>query len=250
MEVKTGNNLRPLTPASPHLQSRFLAPPKEETAMLQYVILGCGPAGRAAAQEIRARDPKARVTLVTREFTPFYLRPALADYVAGALSRSELVQQETAILGDPGVEVRAGARVYRLFPHESRVLLSDGTSLYFDRLLVATGSNPRLDGYALRLRNKVHTLASFADAVRIARMGLAKDAWVLVSGEGHTGLESVRAFAKRGCRVIYLTSHTRFWSPRSSVSRSEILQKLVKEKVEVLFDEAVLDILDVNGCLE
>ncbi|WP_461394912.1 FAD-dependent oxidoreductase, partial [Deferrisoma sp.] len=51
--------------------------------MRQYVILGTGPAGTAAAETIRAEDPKARITMVSREFTPFYLKPALADYVAG-----------------------------------------------------------------------------------------------------------------------------------------------------------------------
>ena len=215
--------------------------------MRQYVILGCGPAACAAAREVRVQDPRGRVTLVSREFTPFYLRPALADFVAGTVGHAALVQQDPEILEDPGIEVRAGCRVYRVFPHESRVLLSDGTSLYFDRLLLATGAAPRLADYAARLRNKVTTLSCLADAVRIARAGLECDAWVLVSGEGHAGLEAVRAFAQRGNRVIYLTTHTRLWNPRSSVARSEVLQKLLKEKVEVLFDEAVLDLLDLNG---
>ncbi|MBI5014008.1 MAG: FAD-dependent oxidoreductase [Deltaproteobacteria bacterium] len=215
--------------------------------MRQYVILGCGPAGRAAAAEVRSLDGTAKVTLVSREFTPFYLRPALADLVAGSLGRGAVVLQEPEIQGDPAIEIRAGSRVYRLFPHESRVLLSDGTSLYFDRLLLATGAGPRLAGYAARLRNKVHTLASLADAVRISHAGLARDALVLVAGEGHTGLEAVRAFARRGNRVVYLTGHTRFWKPGAAVSRSEVLHKLVSEKIEVLFDEAVMDILDLNG---
>jgi NADPH-dependent 2,4-dienoyl-CoA reductase/sulfur reductase-like enzyme len=215
--------------------------------MRQYVILGCGPAGRAAAREVRREDPKGQVTLVSREFTPFYLRPALADYVAGTIGRRELTVQDPDLNADPGVQVRAGARVYRLFPHESRILLSDGTSLYFDRLLLATGSTPRLSDYAARLRNKVHTLSNFSDAVRITRASLARDGWVLVSGEGHTGLEVVRAFVKRGCRVVYLTTHTRFWNPRSRLARADVLQRLLSEKVEVLFDEAVLDVLDLNG---
>jgi len=215
--------------------------------MKQYVILGCGPAGRAAARRIRHEDPAGQVTLVSREFTPFYLRPALADYVAGSVGRRELVVPDPDLNADAGVHVRAGARVYRLFPHESRVLLSDGASLYFDRLLLATGATPRLSDYAARLRNKVHTLASFSDAVRITRASLARDGWVLVTGEGHTGLEAVRAFVRRGCRVVYLTTHTRFWNPRSSVARADVLQRMLNEKVEVLFDEAVLDVLDLNG---
>ncbi len=215
--------------------------------MRQYVVLGCGPAGRTAARRIREEDPKGRVTLVTREFTPFYLKPALADFVAGSLGQRDLIVQDEGVLDDPEVQVRAGSRVYRLFPHESRILLSDGTSLYFDRLLLATGATPRLFDYAVRLRNKVQTLANYSDAVRIARAGLSEGAWVVVSGEGYTGLEVVRAFTKRRCRVVYLTSHTRFWSPRSSLARADVLQKLLAEKVEVLFDEAVLDILDWNG---
>ncbi len=213
----------------------------------QYVMIGCGPAARAAALEVRRENPRSRVTLVSREFTPFYLKPALADHVAGRIGRDELVWGDPALLEDPQVDVRAGARVYRLFPHESRVLLSDGTSLYFDRLLLATGAGPRMEGYAVRLRNKVSTLACFADAVRLIRSGVGEGRWVLVSGEGYAGLEVVRAFVMRGCRVVYLTSHPRFWSPRAPVARADVLGKLLEEKVEVLFDEAVLDILDRNG---
>ncbi len=215
--------------------------------MRQYVILGTGPAGTAAAEVVRQEDPKARITLVSREFTPFYLKPALAVFVAGRLERDRLIRPDTPVLKDPYTEVRAGARVYRVFPHESRVLLSDGTSLYFDRLLVATGAVSRMGRRATELRHKVHTLNSFADAVRIAGTGVGKGAWVLVEGEGHTGLEVVRAFAMRGCRVVYLTNHTRFWPPGSPVARADVLEKLLSEKVEVLFDETVLDILDRNG---
>jgi NADPH-dependent 2,4-dienoyl-CoA reductase/sulfur reductase-like enzyme len=215
--------------------------------MRQYVILGCGPAGRAAAKTIRQEDRGARVTMVSREFSPFYLRPALADFVIGSLGARQLVLPDPEIAADPGIDVKAGHRVYRVYPHESRVLFSDGTSLYFDRLLLATGSSPRLSDYAARLRNKVHTLACHADAVRLAHLGIPKDSWILVTGAGHTGVEVVRAFAARGCRVIYLTTHTRFWSPRSPVARADVLQKLLSEKVEVLFDETVLDVLDLNG---
>ncbi|RMG91173.1 MAG: NAD(P)/FAD-dependent oxidoreductase [Candidatus Dadabacteria bacterium] len=215
--------------------------------MRQYVILGTGPAGTAAAETIRAEDPKARITMVSREFTPFYLKPALADHVAGRMARDRLVRPDTPVLQDPETEVRAGARVYRVFPHESRVLLSDGTSLYFDRLLIATGAAPRMGRRAAELRHKVFTLNSFADAIRLAGAATGAGQWVLVEGEGHTGLEVVRAFALRGCRVVYLTSHTRFWPPGSPVARADVLEKLLSEKVEVLFDETVLDILDRNG---
>ncbi|MBI5446815.1 MAG: FAD-dependent oxidoreductase [Deltaproteobacteria bacterium] len=215
--------------------------------MREYVILGTGPAGRAAALEIRGLDPKARVTLVTREFTPFYLRPALADYVAGSVGRTELVLSEAELLNDPGIEVRPGCRAYRLFPHESRVLLSEGTSLYFDALLLATGSTPRAAGPGAGSRQPVATLSTLSDAVRLSRSAFSSDSLVLVAGEGHTGLETVRAFAKKGCRVTYLTSRTRFWNPRSGVARAEVIEKLRAEKIEVLFDETILDVLDLNG---
>jgi NADPH-dependent 2,4-dienoyl-CoA reductase/sulfur reductase-like enzyme len=220
---------------------------EEARSMREYVILGSGPAGRAAALEIRGLDAKARVTLVTSEFTPFYLRPALPDYVAGSLGRNELVLAEAEILNDPGVELRTGCRAYRLFPHESRVLLSEGTSLYFDALLLATGSAPRPAGASFGLHGQVATLSSLSDAVRLSRTAFSADTSVVVAGGGHTGLETVRAFAKRGCRVVYLTSRTRFWSARSGVARAEVIQKLLSEKVEVLFDETILDVLDLNG---
>jgi NADPH-dependent 2,4-dienoyl-CoA reductase/sulfur reductase-like enzyme len=215
--------------------------------MIQYVVLGCGPAGRAAAAEIRRRDRGGRVTMVSREAVPFYLKPAIADFAAGRAKREEVVIPDARLVADSDVEVRAGARVMNLFPHESRVLLSDGTSLYFDRLLIATGGAPVLEGYAARLRNKVQTLFTFADAVRVARSGLAKGAWVAVSGAGRPGMEAVRTFVLLGCRVVYLTSHPRFWSETVGMARPVAMERLMASKVEVLFDEAVLDVLDLGG---
>ena len=83
--------------------------------MRQYLVLGCGPAGRAAAREIRSQDRTGQVTLVSREFTPFYLRPALPDYVAGAIDKGQIVIQDREVLEDPGIQVRSGCRAYVRF---------------------------------------------------------------------------------------------------------------------------------------
>jgi len=44
----------------------------------QYLLVGNGPAGWAAAEAIRQRDPRGQITILSHEGTAFYSRPGLA----------------------------------------------------------------------------------------------------------------------------------------------------------------------------
>jgi NAD(P)H-nitrite reductase large subunit len=44
----------------------------------QYLLVGNGPAGWAAAEAIRERDPHGQITILSHEGTAFYSRPGLA----------------------------------------------------------------------------------------------------------------------------------------------------------------------------
>src|SRR5881628_302234 len=101
------------------------------------LVLGGGPVGCEIAQ-VLARFG-ARVTIVQRAPR---LIPAEEPAVAGALA--DVFRQE-------GIDVRLSSRVVRteLRPDRACLVLSDGTRLTAERLVVAAGRSPRLEGLGL-----------------------------------------------------------------------------------------------------
>jgi 3-phenylpropionate/trans-cinnamate dioxygenase ferredoxin reductase component len=89
---------------------------------------------------------------------------------------------------------------------EKRLRLSDGTSIAYDKLLIATGAKPRklkLEGgeHALLLRN-------FEDAVAL-REKFLPDKMIVVIGGGFIGLELASSARKRGCDVTLIEAQPR-----------------------------------------
>jgi NAD(P)H-nitrite reductase large subunit len=113
----------------------------------RHVIVGAGPAGLAAVETVRALDPDARITLVCDE--PPYARMVLPYYLEGRVEEAAVHTGEAEWFAELGVELRLGARARALDPGAHRLTLDDGSSLDYERLLVATGSRvavPDIEG--------------------------------------------------------------------------------------------------------
>jgi len=108
----------------------------------RHVIVGAGPAGLAALETLRALDGDAQLTLVCDE--PAYARMVLPYYVQGSIDERAVATGDPGWFEELGVETRFGARVARVEPGAHRLVLDDGATLEYDRLLVATGSRVRV----------------------------------------------------------------------------------------------------------
>ncbi|MBI3909418.1 MAG: NAD(P)/FAD-dependent oxidoreductase [Armatimonadetes bacterium] len=161
------------------------------------VIIGGGPAGMYAIEEIRRADPAAQITLVSDE--PAYARMALPYYLAGE------VPEEQVFTGGPdfyqrlGVDARLGRQARQLDTAARTVALDDGATLPYDNLLLATGSRAqRLPVPGADLPGVI-TLWALADA-RQAIQALPPGAEVCLIGAGFIGFIVLNAIYKRGNR--------------------------------------------------
>src|SRR4051812_33701892 len=105
----------------------------------QYVIVGSGIAGLAAAETLRAQEPAAVVTLVSEEPHDFYSRPGLAYLLRKDFPEKQLFIRTRADLKALNVK-RVTARVEQLLCDQHELLLPKGQRLRYDRLLLATGA--------------------------------------------------------------------------------------------------------------
>lgn len=147
-----------------------------------HVIVGGGLAAAKAAETLRSEGFDGAVVLVTAEDHLPYERPPLSKgYLQGNDALDTVFVHDDAFYDDNRIEVRKGVRATGLDTTDSSVTLDGGEQLHFDRLLLATGSEPRrlpvpggdLDGvHMLRtIEDSTSMLQAFSAAERVAIVG-------------------------------------------------------------------------------
>ncbi|HEX5421616.1 MAG TPA: FAD-dependent oxidoreductase [Gammaproteobacteria bacterium] len=192
---------------------------------LHLIIVGAGQAAAQAIQTLRHEGFDGAITLLGSESHLPYQRPPLSKkYLAGELPRERLALRPESFYRDKHVSLELGTAVERLEPTASRIVLSGGRCLGYDRLLLATGSRVRplqVPGADLE---GVHYLRTMDDVDAIAAEFAPGRRLVLV-GAGYIGLE-VAAVAKRcGLDVTVLEAAERVMGRVVSPPVSEIYQR-------------------------
>ncbi|MFM2120716.1 MAG: hypothetical protein RL722_2184 [Pseudomonadota bacterium] len=167
---------------------------------MKHVILGAGPAGVIAAETIRKHAPADEIVLVGDEPEAPYSRMAIPYLLIGKVG-----EEGTHLRHTPGhyealrITQKRG-RATRVDAQARSVTLDDGSTLAFDRLLIATGSSPAtapipgIDGPGVR---SCWTLADARAIMAQATPG----ARVLQLGAGFIGCIIMEALAMRGVKL-------------------------------------------------
>ncbi len=167
---------------------------------MQHVILGAGPAGVIAAETIRKHAPADRIVLVGDEPEAPYSRMAIPYLLIGHIGEEGTHLRHTAGHFEALRIERRQGRAKGIDSGRRQVHLDDGSSLPYDRLLIATGSSPvRPPIPGMDLPN-VHSCWTLADARAIAQRA-AKGKRVLQMGAGFIGCIIMEALAARGVEL-------------------------------------------------
>lgn len=164
-----------------------------------YIIIGAAQAGGWAAKTLRDQGFQGRVVLIGEEPHPPHERPPLSkDVLLG------VKPPESTHLWPPeklaNIEIKLGARVDRIDRAARQVVLANGETLTYDRLLIATGSRVRRLNTPGTDLPGVHYLRTIDDTLAIKRE-LGPDTKLIVVGGGWIGLETAAAARKHGAQV-------------------------------------------------
>ena len=214
------------------------------------LIVGGGMAGLAMVEQLLTHGaPGESLTIVGAEPELPYDRIRLSQALAGEAAPDDLALRSAAWFGERGVKLRSGESVVRLSPDERRADLSDGTTVEFDRFVLATGSQPALPPIAGLERRGVHAFRSLKDVSRIVSAP-ARGARAVVIGGGLLGLEAARGLQARGRQVtvVHLADH--LMEQQLDPLGARLLERRLRELgVEVLLAAATTEIAG-NGCAE
>ncbi|GGO80624.1 NAD(P)/FAD-dependent oxidoreductase [Wenjunlia tyrosinilytica] len=170
-----------------------------------FVIVGGGLAGAKAAQTLRSENFSGRVILIGDELDPPYERPPLSKgFLTGEKDRASVFVHEPGWYANHDVELHLGQTVTHLDRAAKTVRLGDGSVIRYDKLLLATGAEPRrLDIPGTDLAG-VHHLRRIAHA-ELLRGTLAslgrENGRLLIAGAGWIGLEVAAAARGYGVEV-------------------------------------------------
>ena len=168
---------------------------------MKHVILGAGPAGVIAAETIRKHAPKDDIVVVGDEPEAPYSRMAIPYLLIGHVGEEGThLRHGKDHYAKLGIVVKRGVRAKAVDVAKKSVALDDGSSLAYDRLLIATGSSPASPPIPGIHAQGVHPCWTLQDARAIAQRA-AKGARVLQMGAGFIGCIIMEALAARGVQL-------------------------------------------------
>ncbi len=174
------------------------------TTAKTFVIVGASLAGAKAAETLRAEGFDGRLVLIGAEHERPYERPPLSkDYLRGEVGREQVYVHPEAFYAEQEIELRLGRTAVSLDTSISQLALDDDERLRYDRLLIATGAEPRrlsIPGGAL---DGVLYLRSVVDSDAL-RERLDRGGSVVVVGAGWIGAEVAASARQRGLDVTII----------------------------------------------
>lgn len=192
--------------------------------MARYLIIGNGVAGINAAETIRGLDPDGDLAMIAGETSLPYSRPMISLILDGSAEPDRLPIRGPDFYDSLGLEALIGHRAVELDPDAQEVRTDKGETVGYDKLLIATGADPRpVKAEGLELANIFH-LRTIDDA-RGMVAGLPGVEHALVLGGGLVGFKSAYGLLKRGVKVTMLISSGYPLSMQVDKTAGEMIQR-------------------------
>jgi 3-phenylpropionate/trans-cinnamate dioxygenase ferredoxin reductase subunit len=166
-----------------------------------FLIVGASLAGAKAAETLRAEGFDGRLILVGAETELPYERPPLSkEYLRGEAGREKVYVHDEGFYAEQDIDLRLGRTAVSLDPDTRELDLDDGERLRYDRLLLATGAEPRRLAIPGGDLPGVMYLRSVEDSDAL-RGRLDRGGSVVVVGAGWIGAEVAASARQRGLEV-------------------------------------------------
>ena len=167
----------------------------------RLVVVGNGMAGMRAVEELLELAPEMYdITVFGAEPHGNYNRILLSPVLSSEKTIDEIMLNTHEWYAENGIRLHAGSPVKRIDRSRCTVVAADGTEAEYDRLLIATGSNP----FVLPLPGvDLPGVMSYRDISDVDAMIEAAQQYknAVVIGGGLLGLEAAYGLQRRGMNV-------------------------------------------------
>lgn len=174
---------------------------------MTLVVIGGVAAGLSAAARARRIDGSLEILVLEKGAQISWAACGLPYYVEGRVRSLEelVVYTPERFERERRIRVRTGAEVVAISHARREVVLAGGERVRYDRLVIATGARPKLEGIAGLPQPNAFTLHTLEDARRLREFLVSRrPRRAVVVGAGYIGLEAVEALRTQGLAVTLL----------------------------------------------
>jgi NAD(P)H-nitrite reductase large subunit len=216
---------------------------------VHYVIVGNGVAAVSALESLRRLDGDGPVTIISDEPHPFYSRPLISYLLAGEVTEDRLWLRPADFYQQMGAETMLGRRVEQVEACERRLRLDDGSTVGYDRLLLACGGRPIVPSIEGAEASGVFTFTTLNEAHRLdAYLREHEPRRATVLGAGLIGLKTAEGLIARGLQVTLVELADRVLSATLDVRGSDLIrQGLANIGAEVFTGTTISAIESADG---
>ena len=188
------------------------------------VIAGAGHASGQVAMSLRQGGFDGRIVVIGEEpFLPYQRPPLSKKYLAGEMAAERLYVKPASFYEEADVELMLETKIEEIDRAAKCLRTGKGTSIGYDKLVLALGSRPRrlpVDGVTLE---RVHYLRTISDVDAI-RADFDRGGRLVVIGAGYIGLEVAAVARQAGLDVTVVEMADRVMSRAVSAEVSDYYQ--------------------------
>ena len=196
----------------------------------RLVIVGAGQAAFALAAKLRALKDERPITIIGSEDAHPYQRPPLSKkYLLGEMSFDRLMFRPVEWYAENNVDIRLSTWVEEIDRAAKSLRMQDGSTLSYDRLVLATGASPRLLPASIGGDLEgVLTVRDKRDADRLMEE-MKPGRRLLVIGGGYIGLEAAAVARKLGLDVTLIEMADRILQRVAAPETADIMRGIHQE---------------------
>ncbi len=197
--------------------------------MQHIVIIGNGISGVTAARHIR-KNSDNKITLISAETKYFFSRTALMYIYMGHMKFEHTQPYENWFWDKNKIDLKE-EYVSKVNTAQKSLEFKDGSSLSYDKLIIATGSKPNkfgwpgqdLDGVlGMYHKQDLENLEKFAPDNKVCKRAV-------IVGGGLIGIELAEMLRSRKIPVTFLVREASFWNGVLPAQESEMINKHITE---------------------
>jgi len=222
----------------------------------RLVVIGNGIAGTAVIENVLAQEERFEIIVFGAEAYVGYNRILLSDILSGTKELRDTLLKNGEWYFENNIRLCVNNKVSAIDAASKKVLDSEGNRINFDKLVIATGSNPLIPPIPGIAKNGIFTFRNIKDSDEITSFSKGRHSAAIIGG-GLLGLEAGVALAQRGMHVTVYHHSDRLMSQQLDEEAGIILKKelermgicvnLSHSAVEFIGEEAVEGIAFSNG---
>jgi nitrite reductase (NADH) large subunit len=216
-----------------------------EMQKMRLVMVGNGMAGVRTLEELLKIAPELYdITVFGAEPHPNYNRILLSPVLSGEQTLKEIILNDEDWYAQNGIRLHLGKKVAKVDRVKRVVLAEDGTEAPYDRLLLATGSNPFILPVPGTQLQGVITYRDIADTNAMIEAAKTKKHAIVIGG-GLLGLEAANGLRARGMEVTVV--HVMPWLMERQLDRTAgdmLRESLEARGIKFLMEAQTSELVD------